>query len=84
MSFEEAQTVFEDESAFIFPDELHSTGEDREIVIGYSSRSCLLLVCFIERVLSVICIFSARRATKNERTDYEENAGVKSGENSNE
>ena len=76
--FEEAQTVFEDESAFIFPDELHSSDEDREIIIGYSSSSRLLLVCFVERVLDVIRIFSARQAKKNERADYEANAGIKS------
>ncbi|NJM39974.1 MAG: BrnT family toxin [Anaerolineae bacterium] len=78
VSFEEAQTVFEDETAYTFPDELHSTDEDREIIIGHSSRNRLLLVCFVERILDVIRIFSARRATENERADYEENAGIKS------
>ena len=77
VSFEEAQTVFEDESALIFPDELHSDEEDREIIIGYSSKNRLLLVCFIERVLDVIRIFGARQAEKNERADYEANAGFK-------
>jgi uncharacterized protein len=81
VGFEEAQTVFEDETAFIFPDELHSTDEDREIIIGHSSRNRLLLVCFVERIVDVIRIFSARRAEENERTDYEENAGIKSSRN---
>ena len=79
VSFEEAQTVFEDKSALIFPDEAHSTDENREIMIGYSSRNRLLLVCFVKRVLNVIRIFSARRATKNEQNDYEENADYKNG-----
>jgi len=36
----------------------------------------LLLVCFTERVENLIRIFSARKATKKERKDYEENAGI--------
>jgi len=75
ISFEEAQTVFEDDAALIFPDAAHSSQEAREIIIGYSSRNRLLLVCFVERVRDVIRIFSARRGTKNERNDYEANAG---------
>jgi len=36
VSFEEALTVFDDPLAAIFEDEGHSTGEDREIIIGHS------------------------------------------------
>ena len=74
VAFEEAQTVFEDERAVIFDDEGHSTEEAREIIIGYSKHRRLLLVCFIERRLDVVRIYSARRATKLERKDDEENA----------
>ncbi len=72
IGFEEAQTVFEDENARIFSDEAHSADEDREIIIGTSSKQRILLVCFIERRRDVVRIISARRATRNERKDYED------------
>jgi uncharacterized protein len=78
VDFEEARTVFEDANALIFADKAHVDDEDREIIIGYSAKERLLLVCFIERRKDVVRIYSARRATKNERTDYEENTGVSS------
>ncbi|MFQ5830535.1 MAG: BrnT family toxin [Candidatus Methylomirabilia bacterium] len=70
--FEEALTVFADPLARIFDDEDHSIGEHREIIIGYSIRERLLVVCFTQGG-DAVRIFSARRATKNERKDYEEN-----------
>jgi uncharacterized protein len=73
VSFYETQTVFLDPSARIFDDELHSVGELREIIIGHSSDGHLLLVCFTERRPRVVRIISARRATRRERNDYEEN-----------
>jgi uncharacterized DUF497 family protein len=72
VGFDEAQTVFIDPLARIFDDELHSKDEEREIIIGYSSRDRLLLVCFTERG-DIIRMISARKATKKERNDYEEN-----------
>jgi uncharacterized protein len=71
VSFEEAATVFGDSLAVIFDDEAHSLEEAREIIIGHSDRSRLLLVSFTERSAK-IRIISARRATKTERRDYEE------------
>jgi uncharacterized protein len=71
VSFEEATTVFGDALAVIFDDEAHSTDENREIIIGHSDRSRLLLVSFTERSAK-IRIISARKATKTERRDYEE------------
>ncbi len=56
----------------IFDDTFHSEDEDREIIIGYSTRNRLLLVSFVERN-DAVRIISARRATKNERNDYEAN-----------
>jgi len=73
VSFEEAVTVFSDPLALIFEDESHSITEMREIIIGHSSRNRLILVCFTERS-AAIRIISARRATRTERKDYEENA----------
>jgi uncharacterized DUF497 family protein len=71
VSFEEAATVFGDPSAAIFDDVSHSEEEPREIIIGHSAKSRLLLICFTERG-KAIRIISARRATKQERKDYEE------------
>ncbi|MFL6193391.1 MAG: BrnT family toxin [Thermoanaerobaculia bacterium] len=71
VSFEEAKTVFDDPLAAIFDDEQHSVEEQREIIIGHSGQSRLLLVCFTER-RRTIRIFSARPATRHEQKDYEE------------
>ena len=73
MSFDEAKTAFVDRLAYIFADETHSIHEEREIIIGYSLSNRLVLVCFTERG-DIIRIISARKATKKERNDYEENA----------
>ena len=72
VSFEEASTVFKDPLANVFDDEEHSLNEDREYIIGNSSFQQLLIVFFTERARDLIRIFSARRATKVERRDYEE------------
>ena len=74
VSFGEASTVFDDPLAYIFDDEEHSEDEHREIIIGYSTLSRLLLVCFVEREKDTIRLISARRATKAETKDYEKNA----------
>ncbi len=72
VSFDEALTVFRDPLARIFDDEDHAVDEHREIIIGHSARLRLLVVCFSARE-EAVRIFSARRATKWERRDYEEN-----------
>ena len=71
MSFEEALTVFAAPLARIFDDEDHCIDEHREIIIGHSERLRVLVVCFSARQ-DTVRIFSARRATKRERRDYEE------------
>ncbi len=73
VSFEEASTVFNDPLAVIFPDEGHSIEEDREIIVGHSAQRRLLLVFFTELAENIIRIFSARKPTRRERKDYEEN-----------
>jgi len=70
--FEEALTVFGDPLARIFDDEDHSIEEQREIIIGHSSKHRLLVVCFTAQE-DWVRIFSARKATNRERKDYEEN-----------
>jgi len=72
VTFEEAATVFGDQLAVIFDDEAHSDDEPREIIVGHSEQNRILLVSFTER-FDRIRIISARRATKRERKDYEEN-----------
>jgi uncharacterized DUF497 family protein len=74
ISFEEAMTVFADPLARIFPDEEHSVDELREIIIGHSARRQLILVNFTS-IDDRVRIFSARKATRRERKDYEENVG---------
>ncbi len=74
VSFEEAQTVCRDPSAFIFDDEAHSVSERREIIIGHSANSRLLIVCFTGRKEEVVRIFSSRPATRRERREYEQNS----------
>ena len=71
VSFEEAMTVFSDPLARIFDDPDHSVAESREIIIGLSQNQRLLIVCFTEPS-NTVRILSARKATKNERQDYEE------------
>jgi uncharacterized DUF497 family protein len=73
--FEEAVTVFRDPFALIFDDEAHSIEEQREIIIGHSTRNRLLLVCFTERG-EKLRIFSARPATRKERQDYERHTNL--------
>jgi uncharacterized DUF497 family protein len=72
VGFEEALPVFADSLARIFDDEDHSAEEQREIIIGHSSKGRLLVVCFTAQADSVR-IISARKATRRERKEYEEN-----------
>ena len=71
ISFEEAKSVFFDESAVEFYDDEHSEWEDRFLLLGLSSRLHLLLVCHCHREReAVIRIISARKATNNEARHY--------------
>lgn len=72
VSFEEAATVFSNPLALIFSDEIHSTGEYREIIVGHSKRNRLLFISFVERA-DRTRIISARLATRKETERYEQN-----------
>lgn len=72
VSFEEAQSVFDDPLATVFEDEEHWEIEVREFIVGHSNQNRLLLVCFTERQ-DGIRLFSARRVSRWEREDYENN-----------
>ena len=71
ISFEEAQTTFYDENALLIDDPDHSAEEERFILLGFSLRANLLVVCHCYRQSeSVIRIISARKATANEERAY--------------
>lgn len=73
VSFEEAQTVFFDPLAKVAEDPGHSHQEDRFIAVGHSSFHRFLLVvhCFRDNDARVR-IISARKLTKSERLQFEE------------
>lgn len=69
VKFEEAAEVFFDpENRF---GDASVGSEFREYVIGYSLSDRILLVVFVERAVRMR-IISARRATPQERKEYEE------------
>lgn len=71
ISFEEARTVFYDEKAIQFYDPDHSEDEDRFLLLGISSKLRILIVCHCFRESeTVIRIFSARKADKDEEQEY--------------
>jgi len=71
VSFEEAATVFVDSLGRIGDDPRHSVGEQRFVLLGISYRQRLLAVMFTEQG-DAIRLISAREATRQERSDYEE------------
>jgi uncharacterized DUF497 family protein len=71
VTFEEASTVFADENGRLKHDPDHSQEEDRLILLGFSAKLRLLIVCHADRENDeVIRIISARRATPSERKQY--------------
>jgi uncharacterized DUF497 family protein len=68
VSFDEAQTAFDDRLGAYYPDALH---EHRFILIGYSRGRKLLFVVHAEVGEDAIRIISARKATRHEKTRYE-------------
>ena len=71
VGFEEAKTIFNDPLLLTFPDFEHSNGEQRQLSIGMSARSRVLIVVHTDRGKNVRLI-SGRRATPNERRIYEQ------------
>ena len=72
VTFEEAESVFQDDDALLMDDPDHSSyEEDRFLIIGFSVKSRILLVCHCYRQNDeMIRIISARKATKNEQKAY--------------
>ena len=74
VSFQEAETVFDDNDAIFISDPDYSEpDDDRFIVLDLSIHDNLLVVCHCYRVSdTIVRIISARKATKNETTTYYE------------
>jgi len=70
IGFEEATSVFQDESSLTMSDPIHSTEEERFIDIGFSSKGRILVVAYTERGNN-IRIISCRKAIPAERKAYE-------------
>jgi uncharacterized DUF497 family protein len=71
VSFEEGKTIFNDPFLFTFPDDVHSSKEERFINIGLSANGLILVLTHTERQ-DKIRIISCRKATVRERKFYEE------------
>ena len=72
ISFEEAETAFEDDRALVIDDPDHSAEEARFILLGLSAALRVLVVvhCYREPD-DVIRLISARKATRSERAQYD-------------
>lgn len=78
VTFEEAMGVFADPLASSIVDPASPPGEERWVTIGLNPRQRLLVVVhtYIELTDDIVAIriVSARKATKNERRQYEQEA----------
>jgi len=71
VTFEEARSVFADERAKLIDDPDHSEGEERFVLLGFSSALRMLVVCHGYRSDgNVIRLISARKATTTESRSY--------------
>ena len=73
VTFEEAESAFFDDNALLIDDPNHSDREDRFVLLGFSFRLRVLVVCHCyRRGGDVIRIISARKADSGERQLYAE------------
>jgi len=71
ISFQEAVTAFSDENARLMRDPDHSQKEDRFVLLGFSSKLRILVICHTYRQDErEIRIISARKADRQERKQY--------------
>ena len=73
VSFEVAESVFDDKNAVYLYDEIHSSQEDRFIVIGKEDTLRMEITvchCYRGENEEIIRIISARKATKKEIDIY--------------
>jgi len=73
VSFEEAQSVFDDDLARLIPDPDHSEDEERFILLGlsYSLKVLVVVHCYKDED-NIIRLISARKASKPEAKLYKE------------
>lgn len=76
VSFDEAVTALSDPMAATNADPDHFLGEERYITFGISAQGRLLVVAHTEEE-NTIRIITARLASKEERSIYEESNGIK-------
>ena len=72
VSFHEAATVFADPLSLTYHDPDHSASEHRYITVGVSRDGRGLMLAHADRA-ETVRIISARRTTRRERSQYEEN-----------
>ena len=71
VSFEEAVTAFADENGRMRRDPDQSQERDRFILLGFSAKLRMLVVCHAYRESEqTIRLISARKATRTERKQY--------------
>ena len=70
VSFIEAKSVFVDDFARLKHDPDHSVNEDRFLLLGISSLLRILVVVFVELEDETFRLISARKATRNEASQY--------------
>ena len=70
--FEEAAQVFDDPQALIVDDPVHSRAENRKRVLGETVAGRLIAVIFTLRPGPSIRLIGARPASREERSQYEE------------
>jgi uncharacterized DUF497 family protein len=73
VTFDEAQTIFTDKLSIMKPDTTHVDDEERLLIIGMSNKNRLVVVSYTERG-ERIRLINARKATRDERKQYEEDA----------
>ena len=79
VSFEDAETVFDDKNAVYLYDESHSSYEDRFIILGIAEtidRELHVCYCLRGKNNEITRIISARKATKQEIKLYKERLGL--------
>jgi uncharacterized protein len=77
VTFEEAATVFEDETALSVPDEAHSQQEARWLTIGRSAGGAILTVAHTAPKGGPGRIISARYASRRERHEYDDDEAAR-------
>ncbi|MDZ4728329.1 MAG: BrnT family toxin [Xanthomonadales bacterium] len=71
VSFDEAKSVFADDYGLLIADPDHSENEDRFVLLGFSGKLRLLLVCHCFEISErLVRIISCRKAKGKETLNY--------------